>query len=51
MNLGMTFIDLRLEEMGMAVVDTLLWRIQNPGAAYRRVLIQPKVIAQEEVRL
>jgi LacI family transcriptional regulator len=47
MNLGIDYIDIRLEDIGAAAASTLLWRIENPTAANRRVMIQPSVTRGE----
>lgn len=44
MNLGIDYIDIRLHDIGLAVATTLLWRIQNPTVAYRKIMIQPLVL-------
>ncbi|RMD82268.1 MAG: hypothetical protein D6820_03965, partial [Lentisphaerae bacterium] len=41
LNLGLDFIDIRLRDMGRAAGELLLWRLQNPDAAVRKVMIQP----------
>jgi DNA-binding LacI/PurR family transcriptional regulator len=46
MNLGIDYIDIRLHDIGSAVATTLLWRIQNPTAAYRKIMIQPLVLVK-----
>lgn len=46
MNLGMDFIDINLKDIGAAAVNTLLWRIKNPSAAKRRLMVLPSVIEQ-----
>ncbi len=37
-------VDLHIAEVAAAAVDGLLWRMQNPQAGYRQVLIAPELI-------
>lgn len=46
MNLGIDYIDIRLQDIGSTAATTLLWRIQNPTAAYRKIMIQPQALEQ-----
>jgi DNA-binding LacI/PurR family transcriptional regulator len=49
LNLGIDFIDIRLFDVGKAAVETLLWRLQNKKAPYRRILVRPALLAEHDV--
>lgn len=44
MNLGIEYMDIQLREIGKAGANTILWRMQNPDAAFRRIMIQPRLM-------